>query len=273
MTTTTESAGTRVVALSRVVCDKRAFPRETVDAARVDEFAGLYRDELPNGHDPLPPIACLEDRDGQLVLYDGWHRLEARRRIAAEYPDRGYDELATSVVRAGQRDPVNYAYELAIGCSAVSAKQLTRDERFAAAKRLSEIRPDLSASEIGRRLGVSHQTVLRARSSIAHRPNGQPPVGANASAGDQVPQSGHAARRPITLEQRAWRAANALCSLVEQAREESRGLLGLGKPNLDRAGVAAYKALQGSYGEDAPTVVDDLLALATAMRDEAMKAA
>jgi hypothetical protein len=103
MTTIIQSAGTRVVALGEVVCDARAFPREAVDAVRVDDFAGLYRDELPGGNDPFPPIGCVEDRDGRLVLYDGWHRVEARRRIAAEYPGRGYDELAVSVVRARPR--------------------------------------------------------------------------------------------------------------------------------------------------------------------------
>jgi hypothetical protein len=77
--------------------------------------------------------------------------------------------------------------------------------------------------------------------------------------------------RRVTLEQRAWHAASALCDLFEQASEENRGLLGLGKPNIARAGAAAYRALERSYGEQAPGVVDELLALATAMRDAAVK--
>jgi hypothetical protein len=275
MTAMIPSAGTRVVALSQIMRGTRAFPREGVDGARVDEFAGLYRDELPAGNDPLPPIGCVEGRDGRLVLYDRWHRVEARRRIAAECPGRGYDELAAEVVRAGQRDPVDYAYELAIECSAVSPKQLTQRERIAAAKRLSEIHPDWAAREIGRRLGISHQTVGRARGSIVRTengPNGPSPDVANATGSDQTPQSGQAAR-PVTLEQRAWRAANALSQLFEQARQETRGMLGLVKPNLEGAGAGAYKALERSYGEDAPAVADDLLALVTAMKDQATKLA
>jgi hypothetical protein len=271
MTSLIQSAGTRVVALSQIVCDRRAFPREAVDAARVDEFASLYRDELPGGHDPFPPIGCVEDRDGRLVLYDGWHRIEARRRIASEYPGRGYDGLPASVVRAGSRDPVDYAYELAVDCSAVGAKQLTMRERTAAAKRLSGIRPDLSAHEIGRRLGIAHTTVLRARGSAAMTGGARAPTfadRANGSSDDRVPRPRSSPPR-ITLEQRAWRAAGALSDLFEQAREENRGMLGLGKPNLARAGGAAYRALQRSYGEGAPAVVEDLLALVTAMRDEA----
>jgi hypothetical protein len=49
-------------------------------------------------------------------------------------------------------------------------------------------------------------------------------------------------------------------------------MLDLGRPNLARAGAAAYTALQRSYGEDAPAVADDLLELATAMRDQARTA-
>jgi hypothetical protein len=275
--TTMPAAGTRVVALSQLVCDKRALPREALDAARVDEFASLYRDELPAGIDPFPPIGCVEDRDGRLVLFDGWHRAEARRRIAAEYPDRGYDELPASAVRAGSRDAVDYAYELAIECSAIGAKQLTQRERIAAAKRLSEIRPDLSAREIANRLGITHPTVLRARGSTATTGGGTrvPRADqANSSAdNDSAPRSRSSSPRRVTLEQRAWHAANALSDLFAQAAQESRGMLGLGKPNLARAGAATYRALERSYGEQAPGLVDDLLVLATAMRDAAAKVA
>jgi hypothetical protein len=47
MSASERSAGTRVVALDRIVCEERALPREGVDAGPVAEFAGVYRDELP----------------------------------------------------------------------------------------------------------------------------------------------------------------------------------------------------------------------------------
>jgi hypothetical protein len=265
---------TRIVALDQIVCDERAFPREQVDPARTDEFAGLYREELPAGNDPFPPIGCVEDQDGRLVLYDGWHRVTARRRIAAELPGRGYDELPAEIVRADGRDPVDYAYELAVGRSAVGSKQLTLSERKVAAKRLSEIRPDLSASEVARRLGVSHQTVGRARGTAAMTGGARAPTFAGSVSGSPdngAPRSRQPARG-VTLEQRAWRAANALSQLFEQARQESR-TLGLGKPNLKRAGAAAYKALEHSYGKDVPAVANNLLELANAMSREATKGA
>jgi hypothetical protein len=263
------SAGTRVVSLGAIRCDARAFPRETIDAARVEEFAGLYRDELPAGSDPFPPIGLVEDRDGGLVLYDGWHRVEARQRIAIEHPGRGYDQIAATIVRADGQDPVELAFELAIDCSAIGSKQLTYRERVAAAQRLVEIHPDLSAREIGRRVGISHVTVLRrARGSVGTPEPSFLPAAVDAR-GAERSQIAH--RR--TLEQQAWRAANALCELFDDARTASRGRFGLGKPNLARAGAAAYKALERSYGEGAPAVADDLVRLTTAMRDEAKRAA
>ena len=39
-------------------------------------------------------------------------------------------------------------------------------------------------------------------------------------------------------EQRAWRAANALRQLLDRSCEETRGMVGFGKPNLTRAGAA-----------------------------------
>jgi hypothetical protein len=241
---------------------------------RVQEFTGLYRDELASGRDPFTPLGCVEDPDGRLVLYDGWHRIEARRRIVAELPGRGYNEVAVEVVRGGEREAVDLAYELAIDCSAIGAKQLTLAERVAAAKRLSEIRSDLPAREIARRLGISHPTVLRARGSIKVTGGGgsrEPPLDhPSLTTRTELPRSRQSARG-VTLEQRAWRLGTVLSQFFEQALEESRGMLSFGTPNLTRAGAAAYKALQRAYGEDAPAVADDLVALATAMRDQAAK--
>jgi hypothetical protein len=270
MSRATRSAGIRIVRLDQLILDKRAFPRTEIDPARVDEFAGLYGDELPTGNDPFPPIRCVEDLDGRLVLYDGWHRVTARRRVAAEYPGRGYDELPAEIIRAGGRDAVSYAYELAIACSAVGSKQLTLSERRAAAKRLSEIRPDLSIRDIARQLGISHATVLRARGSLPVTGGGsrEPPPGLFAKASNGEKAQTHKPTQRMTLEQRAYRVAVALCEMLDQARAESRGMLGMGKSNMARAGAATYKALECSYGEDAPAIARDLLALVNAMQDQ-----
>jgi hypothetical protein len=75
----------------------------------------------------------------------------------------------------------------------------------------------------------------------------------------------------MTLEQLAYRTAGALCELLDLALHESRGILG--KQNVARAGAAAYKALEHSYGEDAPAVTGDLLALVSAMQDQAARGA
>ncbi len=88
---------------------------------------------------------------------------------------------------------------------------------------------------------------------------------------DDVTRPSPAARH-LTLEQLAWRAANAQRELLDQSREETRGMLGFGKPHVARAGVAAYKALKRSYGENAPAVAGDLIAVTNVMRDQARKA-
>ena len=72
----------------------------------------------------------------------------ARQRVAAEHPGRGWDELAGDVVCAKGRDPVGLAFELAVSCSATGARPLTRNERFTASKRLSEIHPEWSLREV-----------------------------------------------------------------------------------------------------------------------------
>jgi hypothetical protein len=270
MATATRSAAVRIVRLDQLILDHRASPRTEVDPARVDEFAGLYRDELTAGNDPFPPIRCVEDRDGRLLLYDGWHRVTARGRVATEHPGRGYDELPAEVIRSDARDAVDHAYELAIACSALGSKQLTLSERKGAAKRLREIRPDLPVRGIARQLGISHATVLRALGSLPMTGGGsREPSPAAASSGEK-PQTRRSSQR-VTLEQLAYRTAGALCQLLDQSRDESRGMLGLGKPNVMRAGELTYKALEHSYGEDAPAVTDDLLALVNAMWDRAAR--
>jgi hypothetical protein len=45
-----------------------------------------------------------------------------------------------------------------------------------------------------------------------------------------------------------------------------------GKPNVTRAVAAAYKALKRSYGEEPPAAVEDLFAVASAIRDQAREA-
>jgi hypothetical protein len=168
---TTRPTATRVVSLREIQCDRRAFPRQGLDSARVAEFAALYRDELPAGRDPLPALGCVEDRDGRLILFDGWHRREAREQVVAQLPEQGFDDIPVSVVRADEREPVDLAFELALDTCARGPWPLTTRERVTAAKRLAVTRPDLSAKEIARRTGLSHVAVLRYRGTVAPSAN------------------------------------------------------------------------------------------------------
>ena len=122
----------------------------------------------------------------------------ARQRVAAEHPGRGWDELAGDVVCAKGRDPVGLAFELAVSCSATGARPLTRNERFTASKRLSEIHPEWSLREVAKRTGTSHQTVLRPRGPTGL--SGAGPNGPITPSGDNATAARVAARHP-TLEQ------------------------------------------------------------------------
>ncbi len=125
------------------------------------------------------------------------------------------------VVRAKGRDPVGLAFELAVSCSATGARPLTRNERFTAAKRLSEIHPEWSLREVAKRTGTSHQTVLRQRGPTGS--SGAGPNGPITPSGDNATAARVAARHP-TLEQLAYRTAVALGRLLDRAHDESRGL-------------------------------------------------
>jgi hypothetical protein len=142
------------VPLDRVRFDARAWPREYLDAERVEDFASLYREE---GASVLPPIEVVADAAGGFLLADGVHRSEAARAA-------GLVELPASFLTSGSAtDPITFAYLRALECSAISAKPLTRAEKQAAIARLIEERPTASDREIGRLVGADHKTVGRIR--------------------------------------------------------------------------------------------------------------
>ena len=71
--------GRECVALSDLRLDGGAQIRDGLAEAWVEELADLYRD----GHD-LPPGEAVRDPDGNLWLWDGYHRLEAKRRAIGD---------------------------------------------------------------------------------------------------------------------------------------------------------------------------------------------
>jgi hypothetical protein len=198
--------------------DYNCFPRERIHSDRVAEFADLYAD---GGLDALPPVVVVDAGDGRLIRSDGEHRLCALEQL-------GREKAHVQVIASDGGDPVQVAYRAALERAAISAWPLSRAERRTAVLRLIEDHPNMPDREIGRLVGVSHQTVGRLRHG---GPLDQPA----------------ASPRAVSPEQ----AARKLLRSFEKLRQ-ARGLgfldwLGGG----DRTGERFASALQDVFGEEA----------------------
>ena len=79
-----------VVEIAALTLDDELFPRERLDHGTVDEYAERMQEEGAR----FPPIRVIKDREGNLLLIDGWHRVAAARRL-------GYAKLHARV-RSGE---------------------------------------------------------------------------------------------------------------------------------------------------------------------------
>jgi hypothetical protein len=140
------------VPLAGILRDASLWPRAGLDDERVAEFCDIYADDESG----LPPIELVLTARGYLIA-DGHHRFAALLQL-------GVDEALARVVEPPSgREPGGWVYERGLETAATAAKPLTRGERRAAIGRLLADRPGLSDREIARLVGVSHQTVGRAR--------------------------------------------------------------------------------------------------------------
>lgn len=131
-----------------------------VDAARVAEFKVMLEEDLR----ALPEPLCVESH-GSLILADGHHRVAALERLALEHPgDRRFEFISVRVGSApsGQL-PADFAFEVALECSAKGPLPLSRPEKQAAIERLLTTHPEWSDRQVARSAGVDHKTVGAAR--------------------------------------------------------------------------------------------------------------
>jgi hypothetical protein len=159
----------RRVDIAVIQQDDSCWPRLHLDRARVDEFCGLYEVDGAEALPALPALELVPTRQDGFLLADGWHRLTALRRV-------GIEQVQVLVLPvADGEDPVAVAYRRALGCSAISAKPLTRAEKQHAVTTLIEMYPEASNRAIGRLAGVDHKTVGRAQARGDSPPEGPPP--------------------------------------------------------------------------------------------------
>lgn len=130
--------GVRVIALEDLVADEGYQPREGLSTKHVALLAASEPEEWP----PLLVTPC---NAGGYYVIDGFHRLEAAKRL-------GLEELRCVVDRqAGIHEA--FAANLKHGLP------LTLEERREYACWLHQLDPSLSLRELGRRCGLSHHTV------------------------------------------------------------------------------------------------------------------
>ncbi len=126
-----------------------------VDPKRVEQFRQL----LIEDSDALPPMICVDNGLGQLLLADGHHRAAAYEQLPQLF--RTFP-VRILFAPAGQ-EPEAFAYEVALETAAKTARSLSRGEKRAAIMRLLAERPGDSSREIARIVGVSHNTVVACR--------------------------------------------------------------------------------------------------------------
>ncbi len=119
-----------------------------------DEAYQPRLDGLKEGHvrllmasDPAtwPPLLVAPRGDGLCDVIDGFHRLEAGRRLGLQSLSCVLDSTA--------------GYEEAVGANLRHGLPLSLADRKAYARWLAEQYPDLSYRELGRRTGLHHETV------------------------------------------------------------------------------------------------------------------
>ena len=203
--------------LAQISRGGRAWPREQLDEDRV----ALFREMLAEDPTSLPPTIVVADGNGGFILADGHHRATAHEQLGG-----GYDLISAEVRQAPPgHAPTDYAYAIALDCSAKTSVPLTRAEKQAAIRRLAAERPDLSDRAIGRLAGVSHATVGHIR-----RPAGQV---------DHRPTSSRPSRRSIeqTVELviRAGQRLGSAHDVADAARLLAAQLLGDAEGDRDNA--------------------------------------
>ncbi len=135
-----------------------ASPRESLNTARIREFALMYGDGMDGRVNlgALPPLDVIHAiSDDVYVLADGWHRIAALRKL-------GIVNAWCIVVKSepDRASAIAAAYRHAVTASATGSWPLTMVERRAACVRLRAA--GLNWPETAKAAGVSISTAERA---------------------------------------------------------------------------------------------------------------
>lgn len=142
--------GVQTVILARINRDEQLQLRFAMDLERVDDFKRAMLDGAE-----FPPVVAYFD-DAELWLADGFHRVAAAARA-------GHETINVDVRMGERREALAFAFF----ANATHGEPLRPKERRAALPRIVEQFPDEPLRDLAARIGVSHETVRRARQQIA----------------------------------------------------------------------------------------------------------
>jgi len=128
--------------------------------ARMDQYVVKdYAEAMQQGA-TFPPVTVFEEEDGNYLLADGWHTLEAAVR-------NGHSEIIANVRSGGKRDAVEYA----AGANANHGHQRTNEDKRRAARSILNMHPDWSNRQIATVCKISDVFVGKIRTRIEERNN------------------------------------------------------------------------------------------------------
>jgi hypothetical protein len=139
-----------VVEIAALTLDDELFPRERLDPETVDEYAERMQEE----GERFPAIRAIKFQSGPLMLVDGWHRVEAARRL-------GYTKLHARVRPGGWVEAV----EAAAASNGRHGRARTNADKRKAVSILLDLPKWAEASdrEIAKHCMVSHPFVADVR--------------------------------------------------------------------------------------------------------------
>lgn len=141
--------------LGELKIDTRCQAREYMDEQALEEYADAYR-----SGEMLPPLDVFEV-DGELVVVDGFHRVEAARRA----------EVLTLAVRIVGQGSMADAEWHALASNQKHGLRRTREDKRRAVRRALELDPSRSNREIARHVGVSDPFVGKIRRNEVFSPS------------------------------------------------------------------------------------------------------
>jgi hypothetical protein len=151
-----------LVAIAQLVRDEAIQPRVATDSATVLE----YRDAMREGA-VFPPVDAVRTSDAELLLIDGWHRVQAAER-------EGFTKLRVRVWTGTREDAVEFAAR----CNIRHGLRRRAEDLAKAVAILRGLPKWRQASniEIAKHVGVSEATVRRVQSILVSDEDADQPV-------------------------------------------------------------------------------------------------